>query len=90
MPTKFFILISLQFDLVCDKALYGTIASSMVFLGSLLGSMAFSTLSDKFGRKIVIFLHGFLVSLFSLLSAFPHVYWLFAMFRFIVGFSLGK
>ena len=80
----------LQFDLVCDKALYGTVSSSLVFLGSLMGSAAFSIFSDKFGRRIVIYVSGFLVALFGLLSAFPNVYWLYAIFRFIVGFGLGK
>ncbi|XP_058952863.1 organic cation transporter protein [Pocillopora verrucosa] len=78
-----------QFDLVCDKAIYGTVSSSLLFLGSLTGAAAVSTLSDKFGRRIITFTTGFLISLFSLLSAFSNSYWLFTLFRFIVGFNLG-
>nr|XP_058941384.1 organic cation transporter protein-like [Pocillopora verrucosa] len=78
-----------QFDLVCDKAIYGTVSSSLLFLGSLMGNAILSTLSDKFGRRIIIFTSGFVVALFSLLSAFPNSYWLFTLFRFVVGFSLG-
>ena len=47
------------------------------------------TLADKFGRKIMVYIFGFFVALFSLLSGFANVYWLFALFRFIVGFSIG-
>ena len=48
------------------------------------------SLGDKFGRKRMVYIFGFLVALFSLLSAFPNVYGLFAFFRFIVGFCLGR
>ena len=82
-------MISLQFDLVCGKALYGTISSSLVYIGSIIGSFVFSILSDKLGRKNIIFVAGFLVSLFSLLSALPNVYWLYTLFRFVVGFGFG-
>ncbi|KAL9978274.1 hypothetical protein ACROYT_G015773 [Oculina patagonica] len=78
-----------EFDLVCDKELYGTISSSLVYLGSLIGSIVMSTLSDKLGRKKITFGAGFIVSIFSLLTAFPKVYWLFAVFRFFVGFGFG-
>ena len=47
------------------------------------------SLDDKFGRKKMVYIFGFLAALFSLLSAFPNVYGLFAFFRFIVGFCLG-
>ena len=79
-----------QFDLVCDRAIYGTIASSLVFGGWIIGSVVIGSLADKFGRKTMSFLFGFFIALFSLLSAFPNVYWLFAIFRLIVGFSIGK
>lgn len=86
----FSLLFPSQFDLVCDKAIYGTVSSSLLFLGSLTGAAAVSTLSDKFGRRIITFTTGFLISLFSLLSAFSNSYWLFTLFRFIIGFNLGK
>lgn len=78
-----------QFDLVCDKAIYGTISSSLIFGGWLIGSGVVGALADRFGRKIMVFFFGFLIALFSLLSASPHTYWLFAVFRLIVGISLG-
>lgn len=50
------------------------------------------SLGDKFGRKrmvYIFFIFGFLTALFSLLSAFPNIYGVFAFFRFIVGFCLA-
>lgn len=78
-----------QFDLVCDEAIYGTISSSLIFAGWIVGSIVVGALADKFGRKPMVFLFGFFIALFSLLSAFPNVYWLFAMFRLFVGISIG-
>lgn len=84
-----FDLISFQFDLVCDKALYGTISTSLVYIGSIMGAIVIGILSDKLGRKTIIFSAGCAVSLFSLLSAFPNDYWLFVLFRIVVGFGFG-
>ncbi|KAJ7372895.1 hypothetical protein OS493_016824 [Desmophyllum pertusum] len=78
-----------QFDLVCDKAIYGTVSSSLLFFGGIVSALLIGSLADKFGRKIMVFVLGFVVALFSLLSAFPNVYWLFALFRFVIGFGLG-
>jgi len=78
-----------EFDLVCDKAIYGTVSSSLIFVGWILGAIVVGTLADKFGRKIMVFFFGFLCALFSLLSAFPNVYWLFALFRLLVGIAIG-
>ena len=74
---------------MCDKAIYGTISSSLLFVGWILGALVGGVLADKFGRKIMVFLFGFMIALFSLLSAFPNTYWLFAVFRFIVGVAIG-
>ena len=79
-----------QFDLVCDKAIYVSIATSMIFLGFLLGGITVGPFADKLGRRITIYSYGCIIALFSLLSAFPHAYWLFVVFRFLVGFGVGK
>jgi len=52
--------------------------------------MAGSILGDKFGRKKVFL--PFLISLLlvSLMSAFAKEYWVFAVFRSLVGFANGK
>ena len=53
-----------------------------------MSALLVGSLGDKFGRKKMVYMFGFLLALFSLLSAFPNVYWLFALFRFIVGFCI--
>ena len=62
----------------------------MIFLGFLLGGIAVGPFADKLGRKLTIYVFGFIVGLFSLLTAFPKVYWLFSLFRFLIGFGVGK
>lgn len=81
--------VATEFDLVCDKAIYVSIASSMIFLGFLLGGITVGPFADKLGRRVTIYVYGFIIGMFSLLTAFPHAYWLFAVFRFLVGFGVG-
>ena len=83
------IIIRFQYDLVCDKAIYGTVSSSLIFVGWIVGALIAGVLADKFGRKVIVFFFGFFIGVFSLLSAFPNVYWLFALFRFLVGLAIG-
>ncbi|KAJ7383537.1 hypothetical protein OS493_027200 [Desmophyllum pertusum] len=64
-------------------------SSSLIFFGGIMSALLIGSLADKFGRKRWVFTFGFAVALFSLLSAFPNVYWLFALFRFIIGFSIA-
>lgn len=81
--------VATEFDLVCDKAIYVSMATSMIFLGFLLGGITVGPFADKLGRRITIYSYGCIIALFSLLSAFPHAYWLFVVFRFLVGFGVG-
>ncbi|KAJ7391895.1 hypothetical protein OS493_016191 [Desmophyllum pertusum] len=79
----------LMFDLVCDKALLGTISTSLLFAGWLIGALLGGVLSDKIGRKPVLFVFSIVCSLFALLAAFPNVFWLFMVFRLLVGICIG-
>ena len=54
------------------------------------GSLCVSTISDKIGRRLPLFVCGFLCSLFNFVSAFAPEFWVFALFRAIVGFMIGK
>ena len=63
MPqTLFFCLVQLchdflsQWDLVCDRKHLKAMTQSVYMGGLLVGSVAFSTLSDHFGRKVAVFL----------------------------------
>ena len=62
----------------------------MIFLGFLLGGVSVGPFADKLGRRHTIYVYGFIIGVFSLLTGFPHAYWLFAVFRFLIGFGVGK
>ena len=55
-----------------------------------MGAIIIGPFTDKFGRKPTIFISGFVIALFSLVSAFPKVFWLFVVFKIIVGLGVGK
>ena len=67
-----------------------SIASSMIFVGFLLGGISVGPFADKLGRRLTIYVYGAIIGVFGLLTAFPQVYWLFVVFRFLVGFGVGK
>ena len=48
-----------------------------------------SSLSDKFGRKKLIFINGALISVCAFVAAFSVDYWMFVTFRVLVGFGIG-
>lgn len=78
-----------EFELVCSKSIYGTLALASVFVGFFVGAIIIGPFTDKFGRKPTIFISGFVIALFSLVSAFPKVFWLFVVFKIIVGLGVG-
>ena len=78
-----------QFDLVCDKAVYASLSSSVIFAGWMLGLFIVSTLSDKYGRKKAIYINGALTALCGLIVAFSVDYWMFLSLRSLVGFGFG-
>ena len=49
-----------------------------------------SPISDKFGRKLPLFICGFLCCVFHFASSFAPVFWLFALSRAIIGFMIGE
>ena len=61
-----------------------------MFAGHFIGSIVVSPISDKFGRKIPLFIGGFFCCLFNFVSAFSSAFWVFALFRAFIGFAIGK
>lgn len=88
--TLFSIMFTFQFDLVCSKSIYATLALAAVFVGFFFGAIIIGPFTDRFGRKPTIFISGLVIALFSLVSAFPKVFWLFVVFKVIVGLGVGE
>lgn len=63
--------------------------SSITIFGMMLGAFLFGTLSDRIGRKNIVILCVFLFSSFSFIIGFIENFFLFGLFRFIVGIGLG-
>ncbi|MEI6784686.1 MAG: sugar porter family MFS transporter [Verrucomicrobiota bacterium] len=63
--------------------------SGCVLIGCALGVLVVGPLSDRFGRKLAMFLAAlmFLISAFG--TAFPNDIWVFIAFRFLAGLGIG-
>ncbi|KAL9979765.1 hypothetical protein ACROYT_G017475 [Oculina patagonica] len=77
-----------EFDLVCDRGSLGFVSTSVIFASFFIGGIVVSSISDKFGRKRPLFLCGFICCLFHFVSEFAPAFWVFALFRAIIGFTI--
>ena len=75
---------------MCDKTFLASLSSSLIFGGWLISAVVGGYIADMFGRKLIMMVFCFTAGLFGSLSAFPQVYWLFALFRLLVGISIGE
>ena len=75
---------------MCERGSLGFVSTSVIFAGFFIGSIIVSSFSDKFGRKRPLFICGFICCIVHLVSAFSPAFWVFALFRAIVGFTIGK
>ncbi|XP_066922983.1 solute carrier family 22 member 3-like, partial [Clytia hemisphaerica] len=74
------------FDLACGKGWMVNLAQSVVFLGAIIGAIFLGWYSDNYGRKKVVFVCCFLITLMNFLSSFmPSIIW-FIVLRFCSGF----
>lgn len=90
---------SSEWNLVCDKSAYLTIASSVFMMGNLFGSLVFGICSDKFGRRSVYYWGPILGSIAAMIASFSNSFLLFTFSIFfiaatatglyMIGFVLG-
>ncbi|KAM6907197.1 LOW QUALITY PROTEIN: uncharacterized protein FYW49_013748 [Xenentodon cancila] len=78
---------SFQWDLVCDNQWKVPFASSTLFVGYLLGSLISGQLSDRFGRKKVVFMSLVAQCVSVLLQSFSHSWRMFCIMFLFVGAS---
>ncbi|XP_078357827.1 organic cation transporter protein-like [Oculina patagonica] len=77
-----------EWNLICDRAYLGATLQSVYFAGMLVGSFVTGMISDAWGRKKCIFVSNAVMVIAGIASAFVHSIPLFAVLRFILGFSL--
>ncbi|XP_007437532.2 solute carrier family 22 member 5, partial [Python bivittatus] len=75
----------LQWKLVCDNDWKAPLTVSLLFVGVLLGSFISGQLSDRFGRKNVLFLTMGIQTGFSFLQVFSTSWEMFSVLFLIVG-----
>ncbi|XP_074011615.1 organic cation/carnitine transporter 2-like isoform X2 [Numenius arquata] len=74
-----------QWNLVCDNDWKGPLSTSLFFVGVLLGSFVSGQLSDKFGRKSVLFATLAMQTGFSFIQVFSTSWEMFSVFFLLVG-----
>ncbi|XP_068014154.1 organic cation/carnitine transporter 2-like isoform X2 [Melanerpes formicivorus] len=74
-----------EWNLVCDNDWKGPLSTSLFFVGVLLGSFASGQLSDKFGRKNVLFATLAMQTGFSFIQVFSTSWEMFSVLFMLVG-----
>ncbi|GBP86663.1 Carcinine transporter, partial [Eumeta japonica] len=76
------------FDLVCDYDVYPTLGLMALNIGGPIGVYTFGILNDRIGRKKSFFACLTTLLTGSLMTAYAHKYWLWALARAIVGLTI--
>ncbi|XP_078086940.1 organic cation/carnitine transporter 2-like [Mustelus asterias] len=74
-----------EWDLVCNDDWKGSFSMSIFFMGVLVGSFVSGQLSDRFGRKIVLFGTTVVQTGFSIIQVFSTNWEIFCFLNFLVG-----
>ncbi|KAJ8723266.1 hypothetical protein PYW08_003178 [Mythimna loreyi] len=78
-----------EWNLICERKSLASIVQVTFQGGTLVGSLAFGALSDRYGRRKPFIVACVIQFVFGLTGAFLTSYVLFTIFRFIVGLSVG-
>ncbi|XP_063058341.1 organic cation/carnitine transporter 2 [Engraulis encrasicolus] len=76
-----------EWDMVCDNQWKTPMASSMLFIGFMIGSLISGTISDRFGRKKVVFGAMALQVISILAQSFSPSWLVFCLIYLVVGGS---
>lgn len=77
-----------HFDLYCDTSYWKPLMSSIIFASWALGGPVLGWVSDKCGRKKVMFISLLIEILSMVFSTLAHQPWVILIFRIIIGFFL--
>ncbi|XP_033479941.1 solute carrier family 22 member 7-like [Epinephelus lanceolatus] len=86
--TTFKTTLTSQWDLVCDRRGKNKATATIFFIGVMFGAVTFGSLSDRFGRRIMLLVSYVSGMLFAVASAFSTSYVMFAVLRFCTGFCI--
>uniref|UniRef100_A0A669EEH6 Solute carrier family 22 member 6 n=1 Tax=Oreochromis niloticus TaxID=8128 RepID=A0A669EEH6_ORENI len=77
-----------EWDLVCDRRGKNKATATIFFVGVMFGAMAFGSLSDRYGRRIMLLVSYVSGMVFAVASAFSTSYVMFTVLRFLTGFCI--
>lgn len=80
--------IVIDYDLVCERAIYPTVGLSVLNIGGIIGVYIFGTISDRFGRRVSFLVCLAVEQVFGLLTAFAPDFWSWIACRFMVGLTV--
>ncbi|XP_071753129.2 solute carrier family 22 member 7-like [Centroberyx gerrardi] len=86
--TTFKSTLATEWDLVCGKRGENKATATIFFIGVMFGAMTFGSLSDRFGRRIMLLVSYILGITFAVASAFSTSFVMFAVLRFFTGFGI--
>ncbi|XP_026749122.1 organic cation transporter protein-like [Galleria mellonella] len=78
-----------EWNLICDRTAFASLAQSMMQIGILVGSLLFGYISDSFGRKPSVLMSLFFEPVFIITSAIVPQFWMFLVCRFLIGTAVG-
>ncbi len=70
---------------MCDDAVYGWLATSMIYVGKAVFAIPLATISDRYGRLKSLYPSVLIIITVGFASAFATKYWQFLVSRFVVG-----
>ncbi|XP_041581740.1 solute carrier family 22 member 16 isoform X1 [Vulpes lagopus] len=76
-----------QWDLVCNREWFAKVIQPVFMLGVLLGAMIFGYLSDRKGRRLVLWSTSAGIFFFGIAAAFSFDYYSFMIARFLLAMS---
>ena len=87
--TSEFTTIGTEWDLVCADSYKNELAQSVFMLGTMTGAPVCGNAADKYGRKELWMIAITMSTFWGFLSSFSPNYYLFLIFRFLVGVFVG-
>ncbi|XP_056136456.1 solute carrier family 22 member 7-like [Lampris incognitus] len=86
--TTFKSTLATQWDLVCDRRGENKATATIFFVGVMFGAIFFGSLSDRFGRRIMLLVSYISGLVFGVASALSTSFTMFMVLRFLTGFSI--